>query len=220
MTHVVLFQFGQHYSDALRFFVSIDRDITVYADAMYSGIYTAEHIMSMSEAESRGLARRHYAPEAYARGIFRRCRRALRRTNNTPTVVDERCDMWSASLAEESFGPDERTLQDLAETIDDFMTEYTTNSLRALAHEGCCFDYLVAMLASEERRFPRLARVIDDTFRILERAVAWETRDRVADATLTTKLRRGGLPLRCAAGWVCDASGATGLEDADGDPCA
>ena len=76
------------------------------------------------------------------------------------------------------------------------------------------------MLASEERYFPQLARVTDDTFRIFERAVAWETRDRVADATLTTKLRHDGLPRRCAAGWVCDASGVTGLKDADGDSCA
>ena len=218
MTHVVMFQIGQHYSDELQFFVSLDREINEHV--VYGGIYTDDLIMPMSEAESRGLARRHYAPEAYARGVFRRCRRALRRINNAPEVVDESCDMWSASLAEEPLGPGECTLEDLAEIIDDFMTEYTTDSLHALAHEGCCFDYLVAMLASEERRFPRLARVIDDTFRILEHAVTWETRDRVADAALTTKLRRGGLPLRCAAGWVCDASGATGLEDADGDPCA
>ena len=63
----------------------------------------------------------------------------------------------------------------LTQVIDDFLTEYTADSLHALMHEGYCFDYLMTMLASEERRFPRLARVIDDTFRILERAVAWET---------------------------------------------
>ena len=220
MTHVILFQIGQHYSVELWFFVSIERLINIHVRAMYGRIYTDEHIMPMSEAESRGLARRHYASEAYARGIFRRCRRALRRSHNHLLVTDEHCDMWSASLAEEPLGPDEHALETLADIIDEFMTECTTDSLRALAHEGCCFDYLVAMLASEERRFPRLARVIDDIFRILERAMAWETRDRVADAALTAKLRRDGLPLRCATGWVCDASGATGLEDADDDPCA
>ena len=88
-------------------------------------------------------------------------------------------------------------------------------------HAECCVTVNVSTgFAIDDECFPRLARAINDTFRILERAVAWETRDRVADATLTTELRRGGLPLRCAAGWVCDASGATGLEDADGDPCA
>ena len=100
------------------------------------------------------------------------------------------------------------------------MTKCTTRSLRALAHEGYCFDYLVAMLASEERCFPRLARAIDDTFRILDHAVEWETRDRFADVALTMKLRRSGLPLRCATGWVCDPSGSTGLEDAGGNSCA
>ena len=59
-----------------------------------------------------------------------------------------------SSVAEEPLGPDESTLEDLADIIDDFMTEYATNSLRALAHEGCCFDYLTTMLANEERCFP------------------------------------------------------------------
>ena len=218
MTHVIVFEIGPHFSDEVQFFVSLDRAINEHA--MCGAVYSDEHIMPMSEAESRGLVRRRYASEAYARGIFRRCRRALRRSHNDLGVVDEHCDMWSASLTKEPLGPAEHTLEGLAEIIDDFMTEYTADSLRVLAHEGCCFDYLVAMLASEERRFPRLARVIDDIFRVLECAVEWETRDRVADAALTAKLRRGGLPLRCATGWVCDPSGATGLEDADGDACA
>ena len=106
------------------------------------------------------------------------------------------------------------------EIIGDFMTEYSEDSLRAFMHEECCFDYLITMLASEERYFHQLACVTDDTFCILERTVALETRDRVADATLATKPRHDWLLLRCAAGWVCAASGVTGLEDADGDPCA
>ena len=93
MTHVILFQIGQHYSVELRFFVSIERLINVHARAMYGGIYTDEHIMPMSEAESRGLARRHYASEGCARDIFRRCRRALRRIGNARTVITVMCDM-------------------------------------------------------------------------------------------------------------------------------
>ena len=218
MTHVLLFEIGPHCSDEVTFFVSLDRDI--YARVMYGGLYSDEFVMPMSEAESRGLARRHYASETYARGIFRRCRRALRRSLIDIDMEHGCCVMLSASLAEEPLGPDEITLEGLADIIDDFVTEYSTDSLRALVHEGCCFDYLMVMLASEERCFPRLARAIDDTFRILDHAVEWETRDRFADVALTMKLRRSGLPLRCATGWVCDPSGSTGLEDVGGDPCA
>ena len=72
------------------------------------------------------------------------------------------------------------------EIIGDFMTEYSEDSLRAFMHEGCCFNYLITMLASEERYFHQLACVTDDTLCILERTVALETRDRVADVTLAT----------------------------------
>ena len=77
---------------------------------------------------------------------------------------------------------------------------------------------LLIVIVNEQRVLRRSPRTYSN--RILERAVAWETCDRVADATITMKLRHDGLPLRCAAGWVCDASGATGLEDTDGDSCA
>ena len=59
MTHVLLFEIGPHCSDELTFFVSLDRDI--YARVMYGGLYSDEFVMPMSEAESRGLARRYYA---------------------------------------------------------------------------------------------------------------------------------------------------------------
>ena len=91
MTHVLLFEIGSHCSDEMTFFVSLDRDI--YARVMYGGLYSDEFVMPMSEAESRGLARRHYTSETYARGIFRRCRRALRRSHNDLGVTDEHCNM-------------------------------------------------------------------------------------------------------------------------------
>ena len=40
----------------------------------------------------------------------------------------------------------ERALVGLAEIVDDFMTDYSTDSLRALPREGCCFDYLMTIL--------------------------------------------------------------------------
>ena len=221
MMHAILFKIGAHCDGEVRFCVSFERDIDVQAGAMYEGIYSDVHIMPLSEAESRGLVRRHCAPETYARGIFRRCRHGLYRIAQDTIALDKTCDMWFVPFAKAlPLGPDEHTLENLTQVIDDFLTEYTADSLRTLVYEGCCFDYLMTMLANEERRFPQFALIIDNTFRILERVVAWEARDRIADVALTTKLRRDGLPLRCATGWVCDASGITGLEDADGDPCA
>ncbi len=188
------------------------------ARAMYAAIYSDGAVMSLAEAESFDLVRRLLTSQGRARGILRRCNRALRRLDTEAgenSEVSASCDTWCLSLTPESFGSDELVLNSLAALIDDFV-----GALRNALHEGCCFDYLVTILAIAERCHPRLARAYADSLRVFDRAVVYQDADFEADVDLEAALRIRGLPRRCARGWVCDRRGVAGLEDVDDDPCA